>query len=46
MAGWRRCWWRSWWRADELLEEAHVEDVVEAGARWELEQIGDIVDDG
>jgi hypothetical protein len=26
--------WRSWWCANELLEEADVEDIVQLGTRW------------
>jgi hypothetical protein len=42
--------WKSWRcgrrRAHELLQEAHMEHVVEAGSWRQLQLIGNIVDDG
>jgi hypothetical protein len=42
----RQGWRCGWWRAHELLEKAHMEDVVEASAGRKLEAVGDVVDDG
>ena len=42
----RKGWWSGQWRAHEFLQEADVEHVMEAGATWKLQLVGDVVDDG
>ena len=38
--------WSSWWHADEFLEKAHMENIVETSVGRKLKAVGNVVDDG
>ena len=43
---WRQCRQDRWWRSTPRLEDANVENIMEASTGWKLEAVGDFIDDG